>query len=117
MSDALPAWYIQSGSGATLYTRHEAQKFARRLVESEKYRLKLQEDLDARNVAPAIEAMLWAYAYGRPVEQISMTVSQGQEDLSTLSLIELQKRAADMQKMLEDAQALEDAIPASFKAA
>lgn len=117
MSDALPAWYIQSGSGATLYTRHEAQKFARRLVESEKYRLKLQEDLDKREVAPAIESMLWAYAFGRPIEQVQLSITAGQEDLSTLSVEELQKRAQALAEQLEQAQQLEEAIPATFRAA
>jgi uncharacterized small protein (DUF1192 family) len=100
-----------------LYTRHQAQVFARSIIESEQYRQTLRERIVDKSLSAAMEALLWYYAYGKPIEQIQMTVAMGQEDLSTLSLEELQERAASLTKALEDAKALDEAIPAQFKAA
>lgn len=106
-----PPWYTGAG-GATLYTRHEAQRFARTLVEDQTYRDNLTQALRDRTVHASVEQMLWHYAYGKPIEQISMNLAVGPVDLSTLSMEELQKQALEVAKQLEEAQALQDAIDA-----
>src|SRR5688572_15291641 len=91
---ALP-WYTGS-NGATTFTRHEAQRFARQIVESQDYRDSLNRRIKSDTLQSGVECMLWHYAYGKPVEQLQITLQPGQEDLSSLSLAELQDRAKAM---------------------
>lgn len=105
-------WYVGSG-GATSFTRHEAQRFARNIVTSDVYRVTLQDRIATKTLAPAIEQMLWHYAFGKPVEQVQVTVTQG-EDLSTLSADDLLARADALRAQLLEAAAEEAAIPAEF---
>lgn len=106
-------WSIKS-SGATLFTRGEAQKFARDLLSSKTYRDSVEDRIAQKTLPPAIEAMLWHYAYGKPVEQVNVNVTQG-EDLSTLGIEDLQKRLEEMLDTAKEAAALNDAIPAQYK--
>lgn len=108
-------WYV-GHNGATNFTRHEAQKFARNIVESQDYRDSLDRRIKADSLAPAVECMLWHYAYGKPIEQVNLNVT-AHEDLSALGLDELYVRAQELAKQLEEAQQLADAIPAEFRAA
>lgn len=48
----------------------EAREAANALVDDPVYREKLLKDLRERRLAPAIEAMLWYYAKGKPKETI-----------------------------------------------
>lgn len=96
--------------GATLFSRHEAQKFCREVLESEGYRTTVQDRAKNGTLPAAIEALLWYYAYGKPIEQVQMTIVPGQEDLSTLSVAELQKRAATIAEELAEAEAIENAL-------
>ena len=48
----------------------EAQRACEALIDDPTYRKKLLTDLQKRKVAPAIEAMLWHYAKGKPKEQL-----------------------------------------------
>ncbi len=48
----------------------EVQKACEALIDDPVYREKLLADLRLREVAPAIEVMLWSYAKGKPKEQI-----------------------------------------------
>lgn len=54
---------------------------ARQMVEDPRYRRRVVRDLRAGALHPALEAMLWYYAYGRPVERIRMTGIVGRTDL------------------------------------
>ena len=63
----------------------EAKVFARELVDDPAYRQKLREALLERKVAPAIEAMVWAYGYGRPKEFVEATVTAGVIDLERMA--------------------------------
>jgi len=47
------------------------------LVDDPAYRKRLKADLRERKVAPAIEQMLWYFAYGKPTEQIQMSGNVG----------------------------------------
>lgn len=109
-------WHV-GANGATLFTRHEAQRFARQLVESQDYKDSIDRRIRSDSLPPAVECMLWHYAFGKPIEQVNVTVQPGQEDLSTLSVDELLRRAQELAKKLEEAQALQDALPAQYKVA
>lgn len=109
---ATPAWSVKGG--ATPLTRGEAQSFARQLLNSQSYRDSLDRRIKNDSLAAGVEQMLWHYGYGKPVEQVVMTVQPGQEDLSTLPVDELLKRAEQLAEALKDARELEDAIPAKY---
>lgn len=55
----------------------EARAAANALVDDPAYRQKLADDLRERKVAPAIEAMLWYYAKGKPPEHVEHTGVDG----------------------------------------
>lgn len=48
----------------------EAKEAAAEIVDNPDYRAKLLERMKSGKVAPAVEAMLWAYAKGKPKEQV-----------------------------------------------
>ena len=50
----------------------EAQDFCRRLTKDPSYRNKFKEDWKKRKVPPQIEALVWAYGHGKPVEQVNL---------------------------------------------
>lgn len=102
-------------NGATPLTRHEAQRRARSILESEDYQTSLKERIRDKQLPPAVETMLWYYAFGKPMEQVQINVSQQEEDLSTLGTAELLRRAQELAKLLEQAEALDAAIPAEYK--
>lgn len=107
--NVLPFYSLQGG--ATPQTRGEAQAFARRLLNSQAYRTSLEDRIKDKKLAPQIEALLWHYAYGKPIEQVQVNVTQG-DDLTGLPLDELYKRTAALAHQLEEASALAAAIPA-----
>jgi uncharacterized small protein (DUF1192 family) len=109
-------WYQGSDALPTKYRRSTAARFARELVESDVYRQSLRDRIAEKTLPPAIEVLLWSYAFGRPLDRIQLTIAEGQEDLTTLSIDELQRRAAALNAQLEEAAGLQDAIPAEFAA-
>jgi hypothetical protein len=102
-------WYA-GPYGVTNVTRQEAQSFCRKLVQSSEYRQKLEARLLRGDLPPALEAMIWHYAFGKPAETINLNVQEGQEDLSGLSTEELLERSKKLQEALEEATAVENAI-------
>jgi hypothetical protein len=54
-------------------TTLEARKFAHGLVASPGYRKSLKQRLDGGTLAPALEAMLHHYAYGKPPDRVELT--------------------------------------------
>lgn len=109
MSTQKALWNVTGG--ATQLTRHEAQRFARDILTSQSYRDQLQLRAKNGNLPPAVETMLWHYAYGKPVENVNLNLSQGEEDLSSLSIAELQAKLQRVQDQLQEAQDLSEAIP------
>lgn len=91
----------------TQFTRAEAQSFARGLLTSDVYRDQLKERLEKGNLPPALETMLWHYAFGKPPEEVAVTVS---DDLSSLSTEQLAQRAEFALRTLREAKALEEAL-------
>jgi hypothetical protein len=55
----------------------EVRDAARKLVEDERYRAKLGERLESGKLAPAMETMLWHYAYGKPKETVDVEFPGG----------------------------------------
>jgi hypothetical protein len=49
----------------------EARQAASEMVNDPFYRRRLLRDLRQRKVAPAVEAMLWYYAHGKPKEIVA----------------------------------------------
>lgn len=116
MATGMQPWSIGSGGTATAFTRHQAQTFCRDILESQVYRDNLRERAETGQLAPAIEAMLWAYAYGKPPDQIKISL-EAQADFSQMSTAELAAAAADLAKALQEAYEIDEALPAQYKVA
>jgi hypothetical protein len=65
--------------GARNKATEDVKALALGLVEDPSYRAKLQADLRRRQVNPAVEAMLWHYAYGKPKDTIAL---EGEVDVN-----------------------------------
>lgn len=113
VQDALTPWYAGGGQRTNASMRHDARRFALELLGTRAYQEKLKDRLEKGDLAPAIESMLWHYAYGKPVEQIRVSVEQG-PDLSTMTIEELEAQMAAMQNALAEAKDLASAIPAQY---
>lgn len=55
----------------------EVRELARAMVENETYRSRLGRRLRSGKLAPAVETMLWHYAYGKPKETHEVTGPDG----------------------------------------
>jgi hypothetical protein len=81
------------------------------LVDDLEYRSRLREDFRKRRVHPPTEALVWAYAVGKPTEKIEMSASVSvderlaaeREMLRTLSVPELEALAAESQALVDRA--------------
>lgn len=82
----------------------QVREQARQMVEDPRYRRRVVRDLRAGALHPALEAMLWYYAYGRPVERIRMTGIVGRTDLvAALEQAWEQLRGRDPRRALQAA--------------
>lgn len=81
----LPKTGGRKKGGLNKVTR-EAREAASQLVDDPAYRARLLADLRERKVAPAIEAMLWYYAKGKPKEIVEHRSPDGQPLSFTLKL-------------------------------
>jgi hypothetical protein len=50
----------------------EVEKVCRKLVEDPGYQAKFKQRLEDGSLPPALEAMAWYYAYGKPRERVSL---------------------------------------------
>ena len=71
-----------------------------------------QESDGPRPLAPAVEAMLWHYAFGKPKDSLDVTVGPA-GDLSELSAEELLHRVDGLREQVREQAARERALPAS----
>lgn len=55
----------------------EARDICRAFLESAPYRVTLKDRIEAGRLPPAVETMLWHYAYGKPKEEIELTGADG----------------------------------------
>lgn len=107
-------WYAGGhNGGVTTYTLAQLRARMRRLLEDPTYLSNLQKALRDRTCPSQIEALCYHYAYGKPVEQVNVNLTSGQEDLSQLSTEELAKRAQAITEALREATALQEAIDVS----
>jgi len=79
----------------------EARQFALDIVRSPEYRASLLTRVKAGTLAPNIEAMLWAYAYGKPAERIVIDHNPAAE-LAELPVAQLAERAELIAKVLRE---------------
>jgi len=78
---------------ATRAKRNEAQAFARSILRDPEYRQNLLEAARKRTLAPVVEAMLYAYAYGKPPHRVEIGHPGDFVDFESLSKEELADRA------------------------
>lgn len=76
----------------------KARKIIQRILESPEYLRNLTRRAHAGVLAPAIEAMLWHYLYGKPRDEVHVVVEESMEDLTRLSRQELADRAIALSK-------------------
>lgn len=74
----------------------EARALAGRIINDPLYLKNLMERAQKGMLPPAIEMMLWAYTFGKPVESIEVTTHQGNgRDLADLTDEQLAEMAAN----------------------
>jgi hypothetical protein len=126
-TDAEPQWGMEDDGLATLglprkygrplgsinITKTIAGQRAREILESPEYTKTLLDRAKAGTLGP-MEQVLWHYAYGKPTENINMRMQARDEDMADLSNTELLERVEQMQNMLQEAQAVEEAIETEF---
>ena len=81
---------------------NEARSFALEIVRSPEYRASLLQRVKSGTLAANIEAMLWAYAYGKPAERLEITNPGPTAALAELSLAELAERADLISRVLKE---------------
>lgn len=104
-------------AGATRFTRGEAQRFARGILQSDAYRQSLEARAARGELPAAVETMLWHYGFGKPVEHVAVATASAQTDLSALSSCELRQMMEGLAEKARDIEAVEATIPAEFKVA
>jgi hypothetical protein len=72
----------------------EIRQLALELVNNPDYRECFKQRLLKGKLAPAVEAMLWHYAFGKPKDELDLKVSAGDQELVEL-LLEGRRRAAN----------------------
>jgi hypothetical protein len=100
--------------GSVNFRTRQVQTFCRSVCEDPLYRQDIVDRARSGNLG-AMEAVIWAYAYGRPKESIDLHIGPIEEDLSSLSAGELAQRAEDIMKTLREAAELEAALPAEYR--
>ncbi|HLZ07813.1 MAG TPA: hypothetical protein VKT80_04445, partial [Chloroflexota bacterium] len=76
--------------------------FALSILRSEDYRKSLLDRARAGTLPANIEAMLWAYAYGRPTERVEVTHVSPASQMADMPVEELAKRAEIIAKVLKE---------------
>ncbi len=82
--------------------KFELRKAATDLIDDPYYQKHLLQSLRMRRLRPAVEVMLWAYAYGKPTEHVEHTGMVSLEDeLRALTPEELRDRALALAEKLK----------------
>jgi hypothetical protein len=82
--------------------KFELRKAASDMINDRTYQKRLLEQLRTRRLRPAVEVMLWAYAYGKPIEHVEHAGTL-LDELRALSPDELRQRALALaEKVKED---------------
>jgi hypothetical protein len=94
--------------------RSEVQTFARMVLRDPVYRAKLIEAARNRTLPPAVEVMLYAYAYGKPVERVEIGRPDDFSDLEALSVEQLRERALRIvENLAKPPEEIEELYPTS----
>jgi len=100
-----PPGYISGPSKSDLVD--SAAKFAAEIIEDPRYLEKLKDRAFAGALPPAIEQMLWAYRFGKPMDMGK--IKQGPSDAQLLADMSLEDLTALARKNAEDASLLLEA--------
>ena len=90
----------------------EAKAVCAAILDDPTYRTNLTARARAGTLAPAVEAMLWHYAFGKPRDSLDVTLGHAGGDLSELSTEDLLHRADGLRERLREQVAREQALPA-----
>ena len=85
----------------------EARAICAAILDDPTYRTNLTARARAGTLAPAVEAMLWHYAFGKPRESLEVTVGPA-GDLSELSTEDLLHRVDGLREQLREQAGHED---------
>jgi hypothetical protein len=66
-----------SGNKIPPVARNDVRDVCRAMVEEHGYRERLKLRMQIGKIAPAVETMVWHYAYGKPVETVELTGKDG----------------------------------------
>ena len=94
----------------------EARAVCAAILDDRTYRTNLTARARAGTLAPAVEAMLWHYAFGKPKDSLDVTVGPA-GDLSELSTEDLLHRADRLRERLWEQSVRERALPAEYRTA
>jgi hypothetical protein len=89
----------------------DGKVLATQLVNSPTYQERLRRDFDRRKLHPAIEAMLWHYSHGKPVQPVlhagsidtTHRLATEREAFAQLPLTDLEQLAAESQGLVNRA--------------
>ncbi len=95
----------------------EARSICTAILGDPTYRATLLVRAHAGTLPPAVETMLWHYAYGKPTDIVDVTVGAREENLRELSTEELLERVDTVREQLPEADATERALPAAYRTA
>lgn len=87
---------VSARDGAVAAQRNEARLFCLQIVRDEQYREKLLALARRGLLNPAVEQMLWAYAYGKPPDRIVFGFENEEESLEDLSVEQLRDRVQNL---------------------
>lgn len=108
--------FIGSRPGTNQSLTHQARIFAKAFLDSPQYRESLARRILQDTLPPGIEQMLWHYTYGKPKENVQITLGNAAE-LREMTDEELEERASAVLeqirhtrqlKKLADAEAAEE---------
>ena len=80
-------------SAAQVRMSKEGREFCKAILDDPEYVASLKRRLMADTLPMGIEQLLYYYAYGKPVENIDVTVNEAPQDLSSFTEDELAERA------------------------
>ena len=93
----------------------EARAVCAAILDDPTYRTNLTARARAGTLAPAVEAMLWHYAFGKPKDSLDVTLGHAGGDLSELSTEDLLHRVDGLREQLREQAAREQALPAECR--
>jgi len=92
--------------------RAEARMFALMIVRDPDYQQKLLKAARTRTLPPAIETLLWHFAYGKPTEHVELGRPGDFDDFSGMTEEQLAAKAKELSAFLDAAIACAPTAPA-----